>query len=173
MTTTPSPPVALRPRSLSTTPGSTVITEPLVPNPHQLGSKQTGPINPGAKRERDFQHKSENAPKRPSPTQWSRFLEERDRARKAAEAAIRKKYFPELPEPRASSSTTRPSRAQANIAASEAIPDDEEDPFFPDQDTAENSHEYTDDEYFAMMVAKGHFDTEVEDFSRLDDADNK
>jgi len=42
---------------------------------HQFGSKQTGPINPGAKRERDFQHKSENAPKRLSPTQWSRFLE--------------------------------------------------------------------------------------------------
>ena len=100
-----------------------------------------------------------------------RFLEERDRARKAADAAIRKKYFPELPESRASPTTTRPSRAQA---AYEATPDDEEDLSFPDnQDTAEHSNEYTDDEYFAMMVAQGHFDTEVEDFSQLDDTDNK
>ena len=70
--------------------------------------------------------------------------------------------------------TTRPARVQANVAASEATPDDEEDLTLPDtQDTAEYSNDYTDDEYFAMMVAQGHFDTEVEDFSHFDDADNK
>jgi hypothetical protein len=139
---------------------------------HQLDSKQTGPINPGAKRDRDFQHKPD--PKRLSPTQWTRFLEDRDRARKAADNAIRKKYFPELPEPRASPPPSRPSRAQANVAASEAASDDAKDPiFFGNQEVEEQPDDYTDDDYFAMIVAQGHFDTEVEDFSHLDDSDTK
>ncbi len=117
---------------------------------HQFGSKQTGPINPGAKRERDFQ-----------------LL-----ARKAADNAIRKKYFPELPDARPS--TSRPSKPQAHVAASESTPKDAEDLSLPDnQEDVEQLDQYTDDEYFAMMVAQGHFDTEVEDFSNLEDADNK
>ena len=49
-----------------------------------------------------------------------------------------------------------------------------EDLNFPEnQEAVEQSDEYTDDKYFAMMVAQGHFDTEVDDFSNLDDADDK
>ncbi len=36
---------------------------------HQFGSKRTGPINPGAKRDRNFRHKSGPVPERLSPTQ--------------------------------------------------------------------------------------------------------
>jgi len=65
-------------------------------------------------------------------------------------------------------------RPGLNVAASEATPDGAEDLTFPDnQEDVEQSDEYTDDEYFAMMVAQGHFDTEVEDSSNINVADNK
>ena len=137
-----------------------------------FGNKQTGPITPGAKRDRDRASPAEPPPKRLSPTQWARFLEERDRARKAAEAAVRKKFFPELQSRRAPPASPRP-RAQVNVAASEDAPADIDDLVFPDHnDDADAGDEYTDDEYLAMMVAQGQFDNEVADFIALPDTDD-
>ena len=79
-----------------------------------------------------------------------------------------------MPDTRTSPPAPRNPRAQAHITASEAAPEGVDDLFFPDnQEDTEQVDEYTDDDYFAMMVAQGHFDTEVEDFSYLDDSDIK
>jgi len=88
------------------------------------------------------------------------------------------KYFPELSDKRASPSASRSPRAQANVAASESAPEGADDLIFPNnQEDVEQTEEYTDDDYIAMMVAQGHFDTGVEEFSTssstLDDAEDK
>ena len=49
--------------------------------------------------------------------------------------------------------------------------------FSDNQEDVEQTEEYTDEDYVAMMVAQGHFDTEVEEFlassSTLDDVQDK